>query len=51
MMPGVNYVRYGCSSARTAPRSITILELNTGGKNCCSYYTRQGDKWQFEKVN
>ena len=25
-------------------RSITIPELNTGGKYCCSYYSRQGDR-------
>ena len=32
--------------------SITILELiNTGGKYCCSYYSRQDDRWQFEKAN
>ena len=24
--------------------SITIPELNTGGKYCCSYYSRQGDR-------
>ena len=51
MMPGVNYLIYGCSSARTTPRSITIPELNTGGKYCCSYYSRQGDREQFEKAN
>ena len=31
--------------------SITIPELNTGGKYCCNYYSRQGDRWQFEKAN
>ena len=25
-------------------RSITILELNTGRKYCCSYNSRQGDR-------
>ena len=52
MMPGVNYVIYGCSSARLTPGiSLYIPELNTGGKHCCSYYLRQGDRWQFEKAN
>ena len=51
MMPDVNYVTYGCSPARKTPRNITILELDTGGKNCCSYYSRQGGWWQFEKAN
>ena len=49
MMPVVNYVIYGYFSARTTP---TIPpELNTGGKHCCSYYSRQGDKWQSGKAN
>ena len=31
MMPGMNYVIYGCSSARTVPRVslISVTELNT----------------------
>ena len=31
MMPGINYVIYGCSSARTVPRVslIGVTELNT----------------------
>ena len=32
-------------------RSITILDLNTGGKYCSSYYSRQGDRSQFETEN
>ena len=32
-------------------RSITILELNTWIKYCYSYYSRQGNRWQFEKTN
>ena len=32
-------------------RSITILELSTGGKYCCSYYLRHADRWQFGKAN
>ena len=49
MMPGVKCVIYGCSSARTTP-GISLPELNTGGKYCCSYYSRQGDRWQFKKA-
>ena len=52
MMPGVNYIIYGCSFARTIPGSITLPELlHAGWKYCCSYYSRQGDRWQFEKAN
>ena len=47
MMLGVNYVIYGCSSARLTPGVSAISELNTEGKHCCSYYLRQGDRWQF----
>ena len=51
-MPGVNYVIYGCSSARTTPGvPPTMPELNTGEKYCCSYYSRVGDIWQFENAN
>ena len=52
MMPGLNYVIYSCSSVRTTPGVSTYPGLaNTGEKYCCSYYSRQGDKWQFEKAN
>ena len=52
MMPGVNYVTYGCSFVRTTPGVSLYRSLaNTGGKYCCSYYSRQGDRWQFEKAN
>ena len=50
MMPGVTYVIYGCSSAGTSP-GISLPEHNTGGKYCCSYYSSQGDRWQFKKAN
>ena len=50
MLPGVNYVIYGCSSAETT-LGTSPTELNTRGKYCCSYYSRQGDRWQFEKEN
>ena len=44
MMPGVYYVIYGCSSARTTPgvslyRSLTLEENIVG-----NYYSRQGDR-------
>ena len=52
MMPGVNYVTYGCSFVRTTPGVSLYRSLaNTGGKYCCSYYSRQGDLWQFEKAH
>ena len=38
-MAAVNYVIYGCTSSRTTPSVITIQDLHTGGKNCCSYYS------------
>ena len=47
MMVGVNYVIYGCSSAGTTP-GISLPELNTGGKYCYSYYSRQGVRLQFK---
>ena len=50
MMPGVKYVTYGCYSAGTTPWT-SLPELNTGGKYCSSYYSRQGDRWQFKKSN
>ena len=30
---------------------MCVPELNTGGKHCCSYYSRHGDRLQFEKAN
>ena len=52
MMLCVNYVIYGWSSARATPGvSLHQSLVNTGEKYCCSYYTRQGDRWQFEKAN
>ena len=53
MIPGVNYVMYGCFSARTTPwvwlyRSFTLKENIV---YCCGYYSRQSDRWQFEKAN
>ena len=42
MMPGVNYVIYGCSSARTIPRVslITVTELNTVEENIVAVITQ-----------
>ena len=51
MMSGVNYVIYGCSSGRTTPGVSIYRSFNTGEKYCCSYYSRQGDRRQFEKAN
>ena len=53
MMPGVNYVIYGCLSARTTS-GVSLyrsLPVNTGRKYCSSYYPRESDRWQFEKAN
>ena len=50
MIPGVKYVIYGCSSVG-ATSGISLPELNTGGIYCCSYYSRQNDRWQFKKTN
>ena len=30
---------------------LLLCENNSRGKYCCSYYSRQGDTWQFEKAN
>ena len=40
MMPGVNYVIYGCSSARTTPEVSLYSSLTLDEKYCCSYYSR-----------
>ena len=40
IMPAVNYVIYACSSSRKTPGVITVQELHTGEKHCCSYYSR-----------
>ena len=51
-MPGVNYVTYGCSSARTTSGVITIPEHNTGENIVAvAVITQDGDRWQFEKAN
>ena len=50
MMPGVNYVIYGCFSARTSPR-VSLYWTDTKEKHYCSYYSRQADRWKFEKAN
>ena len=49
MMPGVNYVIYGCSSAGTT-LGIWLPETNIW-EYCSSYYSTQGDRWQFKMVN
>ena len=42
MMPGVNYLIYGCSSARATPEVSLYRSLNTAEKYHCSYSSRQG---------
>ena len=49
MMPGVSYVIYGCSSARTA--GVSLYWSFTLEENITGYYPKQGDRWQFEKAN
>ena len=53
MMSGVNYVIYGAPLPEQLQKyHCTIPELlNTGEKYCCSYYSKQGDRWQFGKAN
>ena len=50
MISSVNYVISRSCSAGATP-GIPLPELNTGGKYCCSYYSKQGDRWQFKKAN
>ena len=40
MMPGENYVIYGCSSARTTPEVSLYRSLTLEEKYCCSYITQ-----------
>ena len=47
MMPGVNYVIYGCFSSKTSAGVSLYRSLNTGG-NIVAVITQ---RWQFEKVN
>ena len=50
MMPNVNYVIYDCSSARTTPGVSLYQSCLTLEKNIAAvYYSRQDDRWQFEK--
>ena len=60
MMPGVKYVIYiyiyisvyiSIYLCMYISPWISLPELNTGGNYCCSYYSRQGDGWQFKKSN
>ena len=32
-------------------RSFIILELHTGGKYYCSYYSNEANRWQFKKTS
>ena len=47
MMPGVNYVIYGCSAAKTSAGVSLYRSLTTGG-NMVAVITQ---RWQFQKVN
>ena len=42
-MAGVNYVIYGCSSARTTLGVSIYKTLTLEEKDCCNYYSRYGD--------
>ena len=46
MMPGVNYVIYGCPSARTSPGVSLYRNLILEKKYCCSYNLRQMLIWK-----
>ena len=49
MIPGVNYVIYGCSYARTTPEVSLYWSFTLEGNIIA--VIRQGDRWQFEKAN
>ena len=51
MMPGVNYVIHGCSSARTTPGVSLYQSYLTLEENIVAVITQDGDRWQFEKAN
>ena len=51
MIPGVNYVIYGCSSPRKTLEVSLYRSLNTGEKYYCSYYSRQIDEIWKRKLN
>ena len=47
-----DYAIYCCCYSRaTLGVTLTLQRSNivAGGKHCCSYYSRQGDRWKFEK--
>ena len=52
MMPGVNYVIYDCFPARSTPR-VPLYRSLTLEENIVAVisYSRQSDRWQFEKAN
>ena len=51
-MPGVNYVIYGCSSVKAIP-GVSRYWSCTMDENIIAvrYYSKQGDRRQFEKTN
>ena len=48
MMPGVNYVIYGCSSARTTPEVSLYRSLKLEEKYCYYYYSDDNSKNQIK---
>ena len=51
MMPGVNYVIYGSSSARTTPGASLYRSLTLEENIVAVIISRQVDRLQFEKAN
>ena len=51
MVPGVNYVIYGCYSTRLTP-GVSLYQSLVLEENIVAVitYSRQGDSWQFEKA-
>ena len=51
MVPGVNYVIYGCSSVRTAP-GVSLHQTLTLEENIIAVITQDrviGNRWTFKK--
>ena len=51
MMPGVNYVIYGCSSKKATPEVSLYWSLTLEKIYYCSYYSKKSVRWQFGKAN
>ena len=50
MTPCVNWVIYGCFSARTTP-GVSLYPSLTLEENIAAVLPTQGDVWKFEKAN